>query len=344
MSLWLPRLSAGVDTAVVHRRWHTGNKRLAPLSLLDDQVVFAGEQSVGLLDTSHPAPRWNLPHRLSGGSVFRPRAADGRILCGGLHELTSWLQNDGAVVWRRPAHAQFGVPLLNTGRIYVGDGNTLLALHADSGETLWRFDALPDTRINYAPALIGNTVMVGPGDGRLYALDALSGKQLWRVNRIGEWQYLRQLHVSDGTLIAGSYLEKLYGIESMNGDVLWTFNAGNFINSHQVTDGVAYFWSPTGWLYAIDCQNGKVKWRHRTTDYRQTSGNWGSLIAELITRDGRLFALDLDNTLHVLALEDGRELLRRRIQEPVRPFVLPISGDTVLCGTVQGDIVKFSLR
>ncbi|MBK8457097.1 MAG: PQQ-binding-like beta-propeller repeat protein [Phyllobacteriaceae bacterium] len=231
------------------------------------------------------------------------------------------------------------MPLLAGEALYFGDGHEIVAVEARTGKERWRHAGVPDTLASYAPAISGDTVLAGPGDGRLYALSAADGEVLWRQDRSGEWQYLRQLHVHEGILVAGSYKEKLFGVAIADGRALWEFNAGNFINSHHVADGSAYLWSPTGFVYAIDATSGKVRWRHETTDYDSGAGNWASLMAELVVADGKLVALDMANIMHVLAVDDGAELARASVGEPIRHAVLPLPGAGFVFPSMRGELL-----
>jgi outer membrane protein assembly factor BamB len=332
---------AGAATSTSQRlqvsgRWVTGNRRLAPPSLIDGQVLFAGDATLGQLDPTRAQAPWSTPHALPGAAVFRPRGSGDRVITGSLGQLAAWQPGHDTAIWRHTANEQIGTPCLAGKHLYAGDGHELLAFDAASGNIRWRFAAIADTRISYAPAVANRTVFVGPGDGRLYALASADGQPRWVVERIAEWQYLRQLQVSGEVLVAGGYKEKLYGLDLADGRQRWAFSAGNFINSQHVADGVAYLWSPTGWLYAIDTASGAVRWRHRTTDYRGGSANWASVMAELVTADGKLYALDLANVLHVLAVESGEEIARVTLPEAVQPWVLPLAGGELLFGSRDG--------
>jgi outer membrane protein assembly factor BamB len=317
-------------------RWLTGNRRLAPPTLLDGRVLYAGDTTLGLLDPTQAQALWSTPHTLPGAAVFRPRGVADRVIAGSLRQLAAWRPGHDKAIWRHPAKEQIGAPCLASNSLYVGDGHELLAFDADSGNIRWHFAAVADTRISYAPVVAGETVFVGPGDGRLYALASDDGQPRWVVERMAEWQYLRQLQVSGEVLVAGGYKEKLYGLDLADGRQRWAFSAGNFINSQHVADGVAYLWSPTGWLYAIDTASGAVRWRQRTTDYRGGSANWASVMAELVTAEGKLYALDLANVLHVLAVDSGEEIARVPLPESVQPWLLPLAGGELLFGSRDG--------
>lgn len=332
---------AGAATSADNRlqltgRRVTGNHRLAPATLIDGEVVFAGDVTVGRLALPLTQAFWSTPHGLPGAAVFRPRGTTDLLIAGSLQQLAAWQPGTDEASWRYMAHTQIGTPCLAGHSLYVGDGHELLAIDANSGRIRWRFAAIADTRINYAPVVAGETVFVGPGDGRLYALAREDGRPRWVVERMAEWQYLRQMQVSGEVLVAGGYKEKLYGLDLSDGRQRWAFSAGNFINSQHVADGVAYLWSPTGWLYAIDTASGAVRWRRRTTDYRGGSANWASVMAELVTADGKLYVLDLANVLHVLAVDSGEEIARVPLPEAVQPWLLPLPGGDLLFASQDG--------
>ncbi len=334
-----PRNADGADGAEVTPQSGTGgNEPRSPGASAATRLLFAGESTLGLVDPTAAELPWQRPHGLPGGAVFRPRALADTLLVAGRGALGAWRLADGAPLWRREAQRQFGVPCLTAEAVFVGDGHELLALDRASGAPRWRFAAIADTQISYAPAATRDKVLVGPGDGRLYALDPGTGEVLWARDRADDWKYLRQLHLASADLlVAGGYTEKLYGIDLNSGEPRWSFSAGNFINSHHVSGDRAFLGSPTGWIYALDVHSGEVRWRHRTTAYRGGAAEWGPLMAELASQDGRLFALDLHHVLHVLDLEAGEELARYPLA-PVQPFVTPLSGHDIVVGSSTGEL------
>ena len=377
---WLPRPGLGeaprpprLGEARLVRRWATGNRRLAPVTRVTccrpdvspaglqvpnlgmnvasspgapspGRLLFAGETTLGLVDPPEADVLWQRPHHLPGGAVFRPRATADILLGAGRGALGVWGLTDGEPRWRREAQRQFGVPCLTAEAVFVGDGHEVLALDLAGGDLRWRFAAIADTQISYAPAATRDKILVGPGDGRLYALDRHSGQLLWERQRAEDWKYLRQLHLaSEDLLVAGGYTEKLYGIDLHNGELRWTFSAGNFINSHHLNGDHAYLWSPTGWIYALDIHSGEVRWRHRTTAYRGEAQEWAPLMAELASQDGRLFALDLNHVLHVLDQGTGEEIARYPLA-PVQPFVTPLSGQEIAVGGREGELWLLALE
>ena len=323
---------------VVRYRWDSENNVLAPLGYQHGQLLFAGDRSVGRIDSSSHAMVWNVAHTLTQPAVFRPRSTGSLVLCGSLNRIGAWTVEEGRAAWHYTASVQLGTPWVTARHTFMGDGHQLLAIENSSGKVIWRFAGTPDTLTSYSPTVTGNTVLFGPGNGLLYGLSTDDGAVLWTLDRSKEWQYLRQLYVSGDILIAGSYKELLYGISVSTGAVLWTFNAGNFINSHHVAGDTAYLWSPTGWIFALDVLSGKLRWRHQTTNYRQSDANWGPLMAELATHGDYLHALDMRHILHVLHARTGEEAMQIPFGYPLRPSFVPISGESVIVATERGEI------
>ncbi|WP_165396704.1 PQQ-binding-like beta-propeller repeat protein [Sphaerotilus mobilis] len=333
---------AGAAGARTVQRWNVADQRLVPPGAAGTDIVHAGADRVGLLRPGQAEPVWQTTHGLSGPAVFRPRADTRQVLVGSLRSLASWQLADGAVNWRRQATLQFGTPCLDRGRVYLGDGHALQALDAQNGNLLWRVDTTPDTLMSYAPTVVGDRVLVGPGNGRLYAVDRDDGRTIWTLDLADEWQYLRQLHVGANVLVAGSYKELLYGIAIDSGRVLWKFNAGNFINSHHVSGQTAFLWSPTGWIFALDVATGALRWRHRTTAYDGRSGAWASVLAELASDDQHLYALDMGHVVHVLDRHSGDEITRFKVDTALRPALLVHADRRIVLASDAGEIVQMA--
>lgn len=331
-------VSAATQTPSLVRRWASGNSRLTPLAVMDGQIFFSGDKTLGRIDPDMAAPIWNVPHKLSSHAVYRPRAAGQSIIAGGQHELGAWQLADGQPLWLRKAHIQVGTPFVTPPRTFVGDGHELLAINNASGAVDWRFASTPDTLASYAPTVADGTVYFGPGNGMLYALNAADGRLKWQLDDSKEWQYVRQMYVSGDVLVAGTYTELLYGIDKDTGKILWKFKAGNFINSHHVAGDTAYLWSPTGWIYAIDAATGRVRWRHQTTRYGNRAANWGPMVAEIVTFERKVYCLDMNQVLHVLDAVSGTELLRLPFAHDLRPTVSPLRDARVVMATDAGDI------
>ena len=331
-------VSAATQTPNVLRRWTSGNTTLTPLALVNGQIFFSGDKTLGRIDPGVEGLIWNVPHQLSSDAVYRPRAAGQSVISGGQSALGAWRLADGKPVWLHQAHVQVGTPFVTPERTYVGDGHELLAINNDSGVVDWRFAGTPDTLASYAPTVANGIVYFGPGNGQLYALNAADGALTWQLDDSKEWQYVRQMYVSGHVLVAGTYTELLYGIHKDTGKILWKFKAGNFINSHHVSGDTAYLWSPTGWIYAIDTLTGHVRWRHQTTRYGNLTANWGPMMAEIVTFERKVYCLDMNQVLHVLDMDSGKALLRIPFTHDLRPTVSPLAGSRAAVASASGEI------
>jgi outer membrane protein assembly factor BamB len=320
-------------------RRSTANTRLAPLTGAGDRLLFCGDQSLGVLAAADLSVQWQAPLGLDTPADFRPRLGDGVVVCGGRSWLAGHDLASGRRLWLYPATIQTGVPLVSASQVFFGDGHRITALDLRTGAVLWRFDGVPDTLASYAPAASDDTVFCGPGDGRLYALDRKDGRLRWSRDGREDWQYLRQISVEGDLVVAGTYKETLVGLTVQEGATRWSFNAGNFINSQLVRDGVAYLWSPTGWIYAISTRSGAVLWRYQTTDFDGTAGNWGSILAELATQGDQLCVLDMQDVLHLLDRATGQVHRAVSVPDRIRHAVLPLDGEGFAFPTLSAEIL-----
>lgn len=321
-------------------RWHTGNHTLFPFTREKSTLYINGNATLEAWDSLTGQQWWSSS--ISASANYRPRCNARYIVSCGRNQISCFLRVNGEPAWSHKPRRELGVPLVAGSHLYIGEGNLLLAIEMASGEITWEFPILKNARIAYAPIEWGGIIYLGSGDGILYAIQANSGELLWKIDREKDWQYLRQLHIENDVLVAGGYHDELFGIDLDNGDFRWRFNAGNFINSHLVSNGMTYFWSPTGWIYTLEVMTGKVVWRHRTKDFRQPSrnSNWAPLMAEMVTDGSNLYALAMDNIIHILDAETGEKRDEFLIPETVKPFIcLGSEVGKLLFGSISGDIL-----
>lgn len=338
------RSARGSDSVAVLDRWTTGNETLFPFARANEFLYCGGDRAVEAWNIGERKRLWIRP--LDHSAVFRPRIARGLVVTSGRSQLACRERLTGDLRWEHHPRAELSVPLLDGGRVYIGEGHRLMSLDARSGQTLWAFDTMPGSRIAYAPAVRGDAIFLGAGDGLLYCLSAREGELVWQVDRESDWQYLRQIANAGDALVAGGYHDEIFAISATDGGIIWRFNAGNFINSQLVRGNAVYFWSATGWLYALNIANGSVIWRHRTVDYGDPhrKQNWAPILAELVADDDYLYVLSMDHVLHLLELESGHAVADYRMPVAVRPFVcLGPEARSVLMGSTRGDALYLRL-
>jgi outer membrane protein assembly factor BamB len=82
--------------------------------------------------------------------------------------------------WRIELGGKLTQPVVAGGRAFVASVNqqTVYALDANSGETLWKYTA--DGRIDSSPTVYKDLILFGSGDGRVHCLRAGDGAIVWR--------------------------------------------------------------------------------------------------------------------------------------------------------------------
>lgn len=121
---------------------------------------------------------------------------------------------DGQILWRRPIRGLLSRPATGENGVYVAAGDTLHAVSKGSGETRWQFR--PDAplwgsrKAMTAPVVVGDIVVAGNDDGRLYAVDKADGSLRWTFETGGGLR--APPTVRDGTLYVAAQ-DTVYAIE-----------------------------------------------------------------------------------------------------------------------------------
>jgi outer membrane protein assembly factor BamB len=181
-------------------------------------------------------------------------------------------------------------PAVSQGMVYfVSYDGKLYALDAKSGVKKWEFategerhfqapgihGVAPRSQIIFdpfdiflsSPAVDGNAVYFGSGDGNIYCVDAASGKLRWKF-KTGDVVHASPA-VVDGVVYVGSWDSYLYALDAATGAEKWRFKSGEdkqmynqvgFQSSPAVVDGVVYVGCRDAHLYAIDARTGEKKW------------------------------------------------------------------------------------
>jgi outer membrane protein assembly factor BamB len=97
-------------------------------------------------------------------------------------------------------------PALVDNTLYLGAGDSLLALDINTQKPQWTFKA--GNTIVSSPAVVGTTIYVGGQDGKLYALDRATGEKLWESSTGDE--ITSSPAVANGMVYVGSHDGKLY--------------------------------------------------------------------------------------------------------------------------------------
>ena len=192
------------------------------------------------------------------------------------------------------------------GVIYTGsmDG-TLLALDADSGQSIWEFDGLVGEDRRHAfygdPVVVGDIVYAAGYDGHLYAVSRLDGSKIWDVP-VGESreQLVGGPGHGDGIVVVGSSDGSVYAFAADNGSELWTFETGSMVwTTPLVDEGIVFFGSLDKNIYALSLKGGSELWRFKAR---------GAVTAPPAKLGERLFVGAFDGTFYALDANSGSEL------------------------------------
>jgi outer membrane protein assembly factor BamB len=184
----------GVDRADGAVRWTRPvyGEVATPLAVNLYLVVAATTAGELYCFTTEGDPYWR--RNLHAHLEAPPVVGDERVYVGGMDGRVQALdRRNGGLAWEREVAGFLQRPMALDGPHLYVSGGRLSALDVDTGEVAWRYES-PEG-VNCAPAVVGDTVLVGTDDGRLAALDAagggwLSGPERWSVSLgsyVGHW-------------------------------------------------------------------------------------------------------------------------------------------------------------
>lgn len=200
----------------------------------------------------------------------------------------------------------------------------------DDCKVLWRFaPAIPISFLS-SPAVVGDRVVAGCDDGRVYCLDIRTGRQVWSFT--ARHLVFSSPVVADGRVYFGEGAHvnedsKLYCVDLADGRQIWNIQTeGHTEGAPLLADGKVYFSAgPDGFLCA-DARTGKRLWQHKGPHPDGSP----------VLVDGKLiFGTGYEKSgVYCVDAKDGRLLWHRPTDAPCwgTPSVSP-DGKTVVFGT-----------
>ncbi len=106
----------------------------------------------------------------------------------------------GAILWSHPLSGSIASFAVDAGKVFVAFGNTVAAINASNGDTLWHLNVKPPKTPGGVSQIFtyNGVIYVGLPDLLLHAISEANGKTLWTVAQAG---YGTPLLVSQGRLI-----------------------------------------------------------------------------------------------------------------------------------------------
>jgi outer membrane protein assembly factor BamB len=194
----------------------------------------------------------------------------------------------------QPAVAMFRGDPAHSG-VYVGGGPTIVGMQ-------WRVATGGD--VIASPAVLGNRVYVGSGDGKLYALDLTSGRQHWAY--AAGSPVASSPAVGGGRVFAETRDGRILAVDQESGTLRWQFATGptmpfpwghesgdTYLSSPVYVNGVVLVGAGDGKLYALDGTSGRVRWSAQTGGRVRASPAVAGNRVYVGSFDGRVYAFDL---------------------------------------------------
>jgi outer membrane protein assembly factor BamB len=151
-----------------------------------------------------------------------------------------------------------------------------------------------------SPAVVGDAVLIGSGDGNLYALEASTGREKWRAD-LGD-AVASAPAVAGGGVFVASRERKVTALDLATGRVRWRFQTDSdlpfewgwdyWLSSPAIAGGALFVGSGDGNVYALDAATGEKLWQAATGGRVRSSPAVEDGTVYVGSMDGRLYALD----------------------------------------------------
>jgi glucose dehydrogenase len=143
-------------------------------------------------------------------------------------------------------------PAVADGVVYVASmDENLYALNLADGKLKWQYKGAP---FKASPAVNGNSVYAGDGDGKFHCVDAVNGNKRWVFETGGE--IVGGANFFGDLILVGSYDETLYCL-TRDGKEKWQFKTqGPFNGSPAVADGRTFVAGCDSNVHVIDIAKG----------------------------------------------------------------------------------------
>ena len=165
----------------------------------------------------------------------------------------------------------------------------------------WRF--MTEGDVISSPTVLGQTVYVGSGDGRLYALDRDTGARKWTFDAGNPIP--SSPAVGGRAIYVGTRDGQFFAVDAATGRQRWKVATGALVpwpwghesgdvytSSPAFIDGVVYFGAGDGRVYAVDAASGREKWSAQTGGRVRGSPAVDASRVYVGAADGRVYAFD----------------------------------------------------
>lgn len=232
---------------------------------------------------------------------------------GQLHALKS---ADGTEKWTRDCgpFKIVSAPVILDGNVYLASTGDVKCMASSSGKTLWSRE-LPKSYGESSPLIVGDTLFVACGDGRMRAFNRKSGETIWETNLVAdrpadqpgfETQYVLgegiamrpRSAASDGTFLFQPIYDqrRVIAVECRSGKRQWAYQTRGWLTSHPVVAGkYVLFGGDDVFLHCVDRQTGTVVWKFPPGAEIDAAPAVANGFVYLAGRNARVHCLELDS-------------------------------------------------
>jgi outer membrane protein assembly factor BamB len=262
-------------------------------------VVTSLDTKSGRKTWSHELRRKGDKKNLAfGGGVG---GADGKLYATtGFGIVVALDAESGNELWRKDIGAPLrGAPAIAGAHVYVmTQDNVLYALSADKGDEVWNAPAISENAGilgSAAPAISGDTLVVGYSSGELNALRAENGHVTWQdtLARTGRLTALSTLTDIDGSpvidrgrVFAIGHGGRMVALELTTGERVWEKSIGG-LSTPWVAGDYVFVVTTDSQLICLLRRDGKVRWMTELQHYEKPGKKKG-----LVRWEGPLLASD----------------------------------------------------
>jgi outer membrane protein assembly factor BamB len=323
--------------------------KLALSSLLHDGLIYSidGEGFVTAVEPETGKIRWqkDFNEKVSGGLGGDNRHLYFNTFEGELVALDRVTANE---VWRADLSSEAISKASSNGNVVAVqtvDGK-LFTFGAADGRLRWRYDSigpLLSLRGTASPIISQRYTITSFANGEMLAFDNQTGEIYWKAilaTPVGRTELERLVDpdgqaVIDGeTLYAITYQGKLVALDIITGNEKWSKAYSSF-NSLAFGFGRLYVTTADGEVLAINPKNGVEIWRNEDFKYRRLS-------SPFVYQQTLVFS-DLEGYLHVLNINSGEQLARKRPDSDGTMGEFFIAEDQLVVSTRSGYLLAYKL-
>jgi outer membrane protein assembly factor BamB len=241
-------------------------------------------------------------------------------------------QSIGQVRWRyHPSGSIYGRPTFDAlhQQIYFGTSAKQLVALDPRGLFRWSFDC--GDNIVTQPVVVGDSLVFGSEDRKVYGLDARSGQVLWSYTAGGA--VAASPAVDGETVMIASDSGVVYAFDAKTGGKKWVFSTGDAVEAPLVVqDGTLFIASRDNNLYAVAAASGQLTWQTQIGHLLRNRPAVGKEAVYLVDEDG-----------HISAVERATgKLLWTSVERDYLGAPLLV-GDTLLAGGDADNLFRLSL-